>query len=94
MFAIDFCSQPSLYRLSLPSDIADEPVLLLLDGHISRRNTMALTFFNLFNVDILIVPGHTTHVLQPFNVWHRGAAQSIIKTAIATRNKLVSGITE
>jgi hypothetical protein len=54
--------------LSLPSDIADEPVLLLLDGYISGRNITALMIFYLFNVDILIIPGHTTHVLQPFDV--------------------------
>jgi hypothetical protein len=45
MFAIYFCSQLSLYRLSLPSDIADELVLLLLDGHISQRNITALMIF-------------------------------------------------
>jgi hypothetical protein len=54
--------------MSLPSDIADEPVLLLLDGHVSRRNVTALMIFYLFNVDILIIPGRTTHVLQPFDV--------------------------
>jgi hypothetical protein len=63
MLAIDFCSQISLYRLLLPSDIADEPVLLLLDGHISRKNITALMIFYLFNIDILIIPGHTTHGL-------------------------------
>jgi hypothetical protein len=68
MFAIDFCSQLSLYRLSLPSDIADKPVLLLLDGHISRMNITPLMIFYLLNVDILIIPGHTTHILQSFDV--------------------------
>jgi hypothetical protein len=52
----------------LPSDIPDEPVLLLLDGHISRRNITALMIFYLSNVDIFIIPGHTTHVLQSFDV--------------------------
>jgi hypothetical protein len=68
MFAIDFCSQLNLYHLSLPSYIADEPVLLLLDGHISQRNITVLMTFYLFNVDIWIIPCHTTHVLQPFDV--------------------------
>jgi hypothetical protein len=33
LFAIDFCAQLSLYRLVLPPEIADESVLLILDGH-------------------------------------------------------------
>jgi hypothetical protein len=68
MFAIEFCSQLSLYRLPLPSNIADEPVLLLLDRHISRRNITGLMIFYLFHIDILIIPSHTAHVIQPFDV--------------------------
>jgi hypothetical protein len=29
---------------------------------------MVLMIFYLFNVNILVIPGHTTHVLQPFDV--------------------------
>jgi hypothetical protein len=68
MFAIDFCSQLSLYRFSFPEDIADQPVLLLLDAPISPRNITALMIFYLFNVDILVISRHTTDVLQPFDV--------------------------
>jgi hypothetical protein len=68
MFAIDFCAQLSFYRLQLPDEIADDPVLLILDGHGTRRNLRAMMIFDLFNVDVLILPGHTTHVLQPFDV--------------------------
>jgi hypothetical protein len=68
MFAIDFCAQLSVYRLSLPPDLFEEPALLILDGHISRPNITALMVFCLFNVDVLILPGHTTHVLRPLDI--------------------------
>jgi hypothetical protein len=68
MFAIDFCAQLSVYRLSLPPDPSEEPTRLILDGHISRGNITALTIFCLFNVDALILPGQKTHVLQHFDV--------------------------
>jgi hypothetical protein len=95
MFAIDFCSQLSLYRLSLPSDIADEPVLLLLDGHISQRNITALMVFYSFNVDILIIQGHTTHVLQPFDVGIAAALKAEFKQQLQQEiNSLVSELTD
>jgi hypothetical protein len=68
MFALDFCAQLSLYRMSLPPELVDEPVLLILDGHGSRAKVTALMIFALFNVDVLILPGHTTHVLQALDV--------------------------
>jgi hypothetical protein len=67
MFVIDFCIQLSVHRLPLPSDRFEEPALLILDGHISRTNITALMIFCLFNVDVLILPGHMTHGLQPFD---------------------------
>jgi hypothetical protein len=42
--------------------------IMILDGHASRANVTALIIFCLFNVDVLILPGHTTHVLQPLDV--------------------------
>jgi hypothetical protein len=68
LFPIDFCAQLSVYQLSLPPDLFEEPALLILDSHISRANITALMIFCLFNVDVLLLPGHKTHVLQTFNV--------------------------
>jgi hypothetical protein len=62
--AIDFYGQLSLYRSSLLSDIAGEPVLLILDGHISFGNITAPQIFYVFNLDILILSCHTTHVAE------------------------------
>jgi hypothetical protein len=76
MFAIDFCAQLSVYRLSLPPELANKSVLLILDGHATRGHLLALLIFSLFNVDVLILPGHTTHVLQALDV----AINSPLKT--------------
>jgi hypothetical protein len=68
MFPIDFCAQSSVYRLSLPPNLFEEPALLILAGHISRANITGLMIFCLINVDVLILPSPTTHVLQLFDV--------------------------
>jgi hypothetical protein len=65
MFAIDFCAQLGLYRLSLPSTLARKPALLILADDISRLNPVASTVFRMCNVDVLILPGQTTQALHP-----------------------------
>jgi hypothetical protein len=76
MFAIDFCAQLSVYRLTLPPELANKSVLLILDGHATRGHLLALLIFSLFDVDVLILPGHTTHVPQALDV----AINSPLKT--------------
>jgi hypothetical protein len=67
-WAICFCSELSVYRLTLPPEIRDEPILLILDGHPSRLHLEALTILDACGVDVLCLPAHSTHVLQPFDV--------------------------
>jgi hypothetical protein len=96
MLAIDFCAQLSVYRLSLPPDLFEEPARLIPDGHISRANITALMIFCLFNVDILILLGHTTHVLQPFDVGIASPLKSEFKQQLmeevnALRMEMIEG---
>jgi hypothetical protein len=63
-----FLSELSLYRLSLPENLRHEKVLLILDGHLSRANLSAMWLLYLFDVEALIIPGHTSHVLQAFDL--------------------------
>ena len=72
-----FLSEISLYRLSLPPDLRDQRILLLLDGHKSRNNSFIAMVFDIFKIDILIFPGHTSHILQAFDV----SIASPLKTA-------------
>ena len=42
--------------------------LLILDGHVSRTCPIALEVLDAFNVMVLILPAHSTHILQLFDV--------------------------
>ena len=73
-FAIFFVSKVSQYRMRLPSHIANQPTLLIVDNHSSRFNSYAIEYLNLHNVMLLTLPPHCSHLLQPFDV---AAAQSL-----------------
>ena len=66
IWVIYFVAEIQLYRLSLPKDIRDDRILLIVDGHSSRINLDALIILYLFDIDCLILPGHSSHVLQLF----------------------------
>ena len=76
IYVLYFCSYVTHYRLTLPQQLRDEPILLIVDGHLSRENYLANYILNLFNIDLLVLPGHCTHILQPFDV----AVASPLKT--------------
>ena len=63
-----FIAEMSIYRLGLPPDLREQRILLLLDGHKSRNNYFIARVFDSFNIDVLIFPGHTSHLLQAFDV--------------------------
>lgn len=63
-----FVCEISVYRLSLPENLRHETILLILDGHKSRGNYYAAKLLSKFNILLLILPGHTSHILQPFDV--------------------------
>lgn len=68
IYALFMCSQIQMYRMTLSPALREEPILLILDGHGSRINFTAALIFYIFNVDVLVLPGHTSHLLQPFDV--------------------------
>ena len=39
-----------------------------MDGHKSRANYFIANLFDSYGIDVLILPGHTSHLLQPFDV--------------------------
>ena len=73
-WGLTFLSEISDYRKNLPSHLRDKRMLLLLDGHKSRVNYFIAKLFDIHGIDILVFPGHTSHVLQPFDV---GIASSL-----------------
>ena len=46
----------------------DARALLVVDGHRSRIQLVAAEYAKQHNVDLLIFPSHTTHLLQPLDV--------------------------
>lgn len=79
LYAILFCSQITHYRITLPISIRNDPILLIVDGHPSRRNYLANYIFSCFNVDLVVLPGHTSHVLQPFDLTVAAPLKSQLK---------------
>ncbi len=83
IYVLYFCSFLTHYRLQLPPDLRDEPVLLIVDGHSSRENYLANYILNIFNVDLLVLPGHCTHVLQPFDISVAAPLKSYLKIELS-----------
>ena len=67
LWTFHFVTWLSHFRTSLEPEYRENKVLLIMDGHTSRENPLALLIFRKFNVEVLILPSHTTHVLQMFD---------------------------
>ena len=52
----------------MPDNIKQAEVLLVLDGHFSRHCPEAIKLLQFHRVAVLVLPGHCTHLLQPFDV--------------------------
>lgn len=67
-WAITFINHLNIYRLKLPSQIRNSRALLFLDGHSSRACPLALWLLDKANVEVIIEPANTSHVIQMFDV--------------------------
>ena len=67
MWTICFIGWLQQYREGFPH-LRNRRALLLVDGHSSRENPLAIELFNAFNVDVVVLPAHTTHILQLFDI--------------------------
>lgn len=81
LYVIDLISQISLYRLSLPENLRRETFLLIVDGHSSRGCFMAALLLYIFDIELLLLPPHSSHVMQPFDV----SVASPLKTEFTKR---------
>lgn len=68
LYCILFVADTLLYRLSLPKELRNARILLIVDGHKSRINYKAAILLSYFSIDLLVLPGHCSHLLQPFDV--------------------------
>lgn len=67
-WCVNFCRWLSFYRASLPAHHAQSKAVLFLDGHTTRINPAAIDYFSRNRVSVIVLPPHTTHILQPFDV--------------------------
>ena len=65
------------YRTNLDPLIADKPCVLILDGHNSRQNPLAMELLAQNRVRVIVLPAHTTHVLQVFDVGLAGVLKKL-----------------
>jgi hypothetical protein len=69
IWSVNFCHWLSKYRENLPDQVMRRmPSLLIVDGHVSRQCPTALEIFEYFNVFVLVLPSHTSHILQMFDI--------------------------
>ena len=68
LWVVAFISWFITYKDSLGPSFADKYGILILDGHLSRECHIALKLLAAFNVKMLVLPGHVTHILQMFDV--------------------------
>jgi hypothetical protein len=65
IWARDIVAQISWYRQQeLPPELRQSWIVIVLDGHISRFNFEACRLLNWARLAVLLLPPHTTHVLQ------------------------------
>ena len=81
------------YRLQLPPEIQQEKALLIVDGHTSRECPLALLLLRKAFVEVLILPSHTTHVLQWFDVGLAAILKQAFRTNIKKNLKEVADAT-
>jgi hypothetical protein len=68
------------YREDLPERLQGETMLLILDGHTSRWTFEAMIALRAAGLDVLCLPAHCTHLLQPFDV----SVASPVKAALVS----------
>jgi hypothetical protein len=68
LFVLHFINYISYQRIKLAKEIRQRRGLLILDGHQSRTCPVALQLLDIAGWDVLILPAHTTHLMQMFDV--------------------------
>ena len=68
VWCVFFTHWLSLYRVNLPENIRNMPALLIVDGHSSRQCPIAIELMKIHNNNIVVLPSHTSHITQMFDV--------------------------
>lgn len=67
-WCIFICHQIQMWRTTMPHYLASQRILIVIDGHNSRLNPGGIKYLHDNAIDILTLPAHCSHVMQPFDV--------------------------
>ena len=87
VWTTNFLNWLSVYRRKLPQSIRFARALLVVDGHSSRECPLALEMLSKNLVDVLVLPAHSTHITQMFDV---GLAATLKKNYAKNMKKILS----
>ena len=93
MWSILFVGWLCQFRCGFPHYM-NQPALLLLDGHTSRENPLALELLASNNVNVVILPAHTTHILQLFDIMLASPLKSELSSLLQKRMRDDSNFTD
>ena len=68
-WTITFINHLNMIRMKLPSEIRNVRAALFLDGYSSRGCPIALELLDRANVEVIIEPANTSHIVQMFDVY-------------------------
>ena len=68
LWSMNFAHEVHQWRNELPLHLRDKRVLLIVDGHSSRKTAKGILYLQRFGIDVLTLPGHCTHIIQPYDV--------------------------
>ena len=79
---LKYLNEHFLKYIQRPS--ADQPVLLIFDGHRSHVNIPVINWAKENNVVLFVLPAHTSHILQPLDVGCFGPLQRVYNSECHT----------
>ena len=88
-WSINLCHWISFHRKKLPKEKAGKKAILFLDGHSSRLCPAAIDYFQRHNVTVIILPSHTTHILQPFDICISSPLKTCFKKMLVRWKNLI-----
>ena len=86
IFCVNLAHQIDIWRLELRQELRSKRILLIMDGHGSRKSHRGILYLQQHQIDVLILPGHSTHILQPFDVCIASPLKACLLKQIQARN--------
>ena len=89
-FCVNLAHEVAIWRLELPNNLRHQRILLIVDGHGSRKSAFGICYLLMHGIDVLIFPGHSTHVMQPFDVAVAAPMKGQLLKEIQKRERLLA----